>query len=87
MISTVINSLRVFKDLYDLVFSDETFYADSRAELKNGVGYSIEQFREGYNNPRPASEKARARWPKPVRVTLWILFIARFLALMIGGQR
>jgi hypothetical protein len=58
MISTVINSLRLFKGLYDLVFSDEKLYVDPRAELKNGVGYNIEQFRKGYNNSRPASVKA-----------------------------
>jgi hypothetical protein len=61
MLSSVI-TLRVFKGLYDLFFSDERFYVDSRAELKNGVGYSIEQFREGYSNPRPAPEK-----PVPIR--------------------
>jgi hypothetical protein len=85
MISTVINSLRVFKGLYDLFFSDKQFYVDSRAELKNGIGYSIEQFREGYNNPRPASERPKTRWLKPVRITLWVLLIAWFLALIIGG--
>jgi hypothetical protein len=48
MISTVINSLRAFKGFYDLAFSQKEFYVNSRAELKNGIGYSIEQFKEGY---------------------------------------
>lgn len=87
MITTIINSLRAYKGLYDLIFSDKKFYVDSRAELKNGFGYSIEQFREGYNNPRPVSEKPNTTWPKPVRITRWVLFIAWFLALVIGGQR
>lgn len=85
MISTIINSLRAFKGLYDLIFSDKKFYADSRAELKNGVGYSIEQFKEGYNNPRPASEKP-ILIRKPFKIMLMIL-IAVFLIAVMFGQR
>ena len=85
MISTVINSLRVFKGLYDLVFSDKKFYVDSRAELKNGIGYSIEQFKEGYNNPRPASEKP-VLIRKPFKILLLVL-VAVFLLAVMFGQR
>jgi len=84
MISTIINSLRAFKGLYDLIFSDKKFYVDSRAELKNGIGYSIEQFREGYNNPRPASEKS-VLIRKPFKIALYIL-LALTLASMIAGS-
>jgi hypothetical protein len=85
MISTIINSLRAFKGLYDLIFSDKKFYVDSRAELKNGVGYSVEQFKEGYNNPTPASEKP-VLIRKPFKVMLYILLGIFLLAVMFGGR-
>jgi len=85
MISALLNSLRAFKGLYDLVFSDEKFYVDSRAELKNGVGYSIEQFREGYNNPRPASEKP-VLIRRPFKVMLMILITVFLIAVMFGQR-
>jgi len=85
MISTIVNSLRAFKGLYDLIFSDKKFYVDSRAELKNGVGYSIEQFREGYNNPRPASEKP-VLIRRPFKILLIILVVVILLAVMFGGR-
>jgi hypothetical protein len=84
MISTVINSLRVFKGLYDLTFSKKKFYVDSRAELKNGIGYSIEQFKEGYNNPSPASEKPAL--PKPVKIILMILAAIFVVTKMFTGR-
>ncbi len=59
---------------------------DSRAELKNGVGYSIEQFREGYNNPRPASEKP-VLIRKPFKTMLYVLLAVLLIALFVGGQR
>ena len=86
MVSSVINSLRAFKGLYDLIFSDKKFYVDSRAELKNGVGYSIEQFRQGYNNPRPASEKP-VLIRKPFKIMLCILFAIFLLAVMFTGTK
>ena len=86
MLSSVINSLRAFKGLYDLVFSDEKFYVDSRAELKNGIGYSIEQFREGYNDPRPASEKP-VLIRKPFKIMLYVLLAVLLIAQVLGGQR
>jgi hypothetical protein len=85
MISTIINSLRAFKGLYDLIFSDKKFYVDSRAELKNGVGYSVEQFKEGYNNPRPVSEKP-VLVRRPFKILLIILVAVIFLAVMFGGR-
>ena len=78
MLSSVINSLRVFKGLYDLFFSDEKFYVDSRAELKNGVGYSIKQFREGYNHPGPASEK-----PVLIRKSFKMMFAFLFILFLL----
>jgi hypothetical protein len=46
MISTVIKSLRAFKGFYDLAFSQEEFYVDSRAELKNGIGTASNNLRK-----------------------------------------
>jgi hypothetical protein len=84
MISTVINSLRVFKCLYDLAFSEKQFYVDSRAELKNGIGFSIEQFKEGYNNPRLASEKPAV--PKPLKIALMVLAAILVITIMFTGR-
>jgi hypothetical protein len=83
MIGTVINSLRVFKGLYDLIFSDKKFYVDSRAELKNGVGYSIEQFKAGLNEP-PVQRQSLIRWP--FKIALCVL-LAIFLLAVMFGQR
>jgi hypothetical protein len=73
-----------FKGLYDLTFSKKKFYVDSRAELKNGIGYSIEQFRVGYYNPTPAPEKS-VLIRKPFKMALYIL-LSVALASMIAGS-
>jgi hypothetical protein len=51
MLFSVINSLRVFKGLYDLAFSEDQFYVEQRAEFLGGVQLCIEQAKEGYHNP------------------------------------
>jgi hypothetical protein len=43
MISTVINSLRLFKGLYNLAFSEGQLYAEQRDEFLGGVQHCIEQ--------------------------------------------
>ena len=83
--SSVINSLRAFKGMYDLIFSDEKTYIDARAEFKNGIGYSIEQFKEGCNNPTPAAEKP-VLIRKPFKILLGILMLVLFLAVLFGGH-
>ena len=83
MLSSVITSLRVFKGLYDLLFSDEKFYVDSRAELKNGVGYSIEQFKAGLNEP-PVPREPLIR--KPFKFMLYVLLAIFILAVMFGQR-
>jgi hypothetical protein len=84
MISTIINSLRAFKGLYDLAFSQKEFYVDSRAELKNGIGHSIEQLKEGYNNRREAPETSAL--PKPVKIILMILGAILVMTVMFNGR-
>jgi hypothetical protein len=84
-VSSVINSLRAFKGMYDLIFSDEKTYIDARAEFKNGIGYSIEQFKEGCNNPTPAAEKP-VLIRKPFKIMLYILLAIFLLAVMFGGR-
>jgi hypothetical protein len=81
MINNAVNSLRALKGLYDFVSSDKKFYVDSRAELKNGVGYSIQQFREGLTNPRPASEKP-ALIRIPFKIALAILVAVIMLSMI-----
>jgi hypothetical protein len=83
MISTIVNSLRAFKGLYDLIFSDTKFYVDSRAELKNGVGYSIEQFKAGLNEP-PVPRQPLIR--KPYKIMLCVLLAIFILAVMFGQR-
>src|SRR5260370_38387470 len=82
MISTVINSLRVFKGLYDLAFSEDQFYVGQRAEFLGGVRHYVEQAKEGYHNPPPPQVYDR----KPSKVLLGILIFALFLPVLIGGQ-
>ncbi len=82
MISTVINSLRVFKGLYDLAFSEDQFYVGQRAEFLGGVRHCVEQAKEGYHNPPPPQVYVR----KPFKVLLGILMFVLLLAVLIGGQ-
>jgi hypothetical protein len=82
MPSSVINSLRVFKALYDLAYSEDQFYVEQRAEFLGGVRHCIEQAKEGYRNPPPAREYVR----KPFKVLLGILMFVLFLAVLLGGR-
>ncbi len=76
MIGTLVNSLRVFKGLYDLAFSEDPFYVEQRAELLGGARHCVEQAKEGYRDPLPAQEHVR----KPFKVLLGILIFILFLA-------
>jgi hypothetical protein len=51
MLSSVSNSLRAFKGLYDLAFSEDQFYVEQRVEFLGGVRHCIDQVKEGYRNP------------------------------------
>jgi hypothetical protein len=82
MLSSVINSLRVFKGLHDLAFSEDQFYVEQRAEFLGGVRHCIEQAKEGYRNPPPTQVCVR----KPFKVLLGILMFVSFLAMLIGGR-
>ena len=81
MLSSVIYSLRVFKGLYDLAFSEHQFYIEQRAEFLGGVRHCIEQAKEGYHNPPIPAVCAR----KPFKILLGILMFVLFLAVLIGG--
>ena len=82
MLSSVINSLRAFKGIYDLAFSEDQFYVEQRAEFLGGVRHCVEQAKEGYRNPLPTQAFVR----KPYKVLLGILMFVLFLALLIGGR-
>jgi len=82
MISTVISSLRLFKGLCDLAFSEDQFYIEQRAEFLRGVRHCVEQAREGYRNPPRPQVYVR----KPFRILLGILMFILFLTVLIGGH-
>jgi hypothetical protein len=82
MVSSVINSLRAFKGLYDLAFSEDQFYVEQRTEFLGGVRHCIEQAKEGYHNPPPP----RAYVRKPFKVLLGILIFVLLLAVLVGGR-
>jgi hypothetical protein len=82
MLGNIINSLRIFKGVYDLALSEDQFYVDQRTEFLGGVRHCIEQAREGYRNPPPP----RAYVRKPFKVLLGILIFVLFLAVLIGGR-
>lgn len=69
MLSTVINSIRVFKGLYDLAFSEDQFYVEQRAEFVGGVQHCVEQAREGWHNPSLPTNYVRT----PFKIMLGIL--------------
>jgi hypothetical protein len=82
MLSSVINSLRAFKGLYDLAISEDQFYVEQRAEFLGGVRHCIEQAKEGYHNPPPSQVYVR----KPFKILLGILMFALLVGVMIGGR-
>jgi hypothetical protein len=82
MISTVVNSLRAFKGLYDLAFSEDPFYVEERSEFLGGIQHCVEQAKEGYYNPPPPRVYVR----KPFKILLGILMFVLFLAVLIGGR-
>ena len=82
MVSSLLNSLRAFKGLYDLAFFEEQFCVEQRAEFLGGVQHCVEQAKEGYRNPLPPQVFVR----KPYKVLLGILMFVLFLAVLIGGR-
>jgi hypothetical protein len=82
MVSSVINSLRAFKGLYDLVFSEDQFYVEQRAEFMGGVQHCVEQAREGWHNPLPARTYVR----KPFKIVIGILMLVLIVAVIVGGR-
>jgi hypothetical protein len=82
MLGNIINSLRVFKGLYDLAFSEDQFYVEQRAEFLGGARYCIEQAKDGYRNPLPP----RAYIRKPFKILLGILMSLLFLGVLFGGR-
>jgi hypothetical protein len=82
MVSSVIISLRAFKSLYDLAFSEDQFYVEQRAEFLGGVQQSVEQAREGWHGP----SRARTYVRKPFKIVLGILMFVLFLAVIFGGR-
>jgi hypothetical protein len=82
MLSSVINSLRIFKSLHDLAFSEDQFYVEQRAEFLGGVRQCIERAKEGFRNPPPPRVCVR----KPFKVLLGILMFVLFLTVLMGGH-
>jgi hypothetical protein len=82
MLSSVISSLRVFKGLYDLAFSEDQFYVEQRAEFLGGVQHCVEQAREGWHNASPAKTYVR----KPFKIVLGILMLFLIAAVIVGGR-
>lgn len=82
MLSSVMNSLRAFKGLHDLAFSEDQFYVEQRAEFLGGIRHCIEQAKEGYRSPPRSREYVR----KPFKILLGILIFVLFLAVLIGGR-
>ncbi len=80
--SSVINSLRAFKGLYDLAFSEDQFYVEQRAEFLGGVRHCVEQAKEGFRNPPPPRVYVR----KPFKILLGILMFFLVLAVLFGSQ-
>jgi hypothetical protein len=82
MLSSVINSLRAYKGLYDLAFSEDQFYVEQRAEFLRGIHHCVEQAKEGWSNLPESKVYVR----KPFKVLLGILMFVLFLAVLIGGR-
>lgn len=82
MLSSIINTLRVLKGLYDLAFSDDQFYVEQRSEFLGGIQHCVEQAREGWHSPTPSRTYVR----KPFKIVLGILIFVLFLVVIFGGR-
>ena len=82
MISTIINSLRPFKGLCDLSFSEDQFYTQQRAEFLGGIHCCVEAAKHGWRTPPMVKTYVR----KPFKVLLGILIFVFFLAVTFGGR-
>ena len=81
MISTIINTLRAFKSLYDLSFSEDQFYVQQRTEFLGGIHRCVEEARHGWRNP---PDKTYVR--RPFKVLFGVLLFVLILAAMVGGR-
>lgn len=80
MPSSLINSLRALKRLYDLAFSEDQFYVESRAEFLGGIRHSIHHAKAGYRDPPLQRELVRM----PFKVLLILLVVVFLLTALIG---
>ena len=83
MISNWVNTARVLKALYDLSFSQEPFYVDSRADFRRGIRHTTEQIQAGLTEPL-VEQPPLIR--KPFKVMLYLL-LALVLASVVLGNR
>ena len=82
MLSSVINSLRAFKGLFDLAISENQLYVEQRDEFLGGVQHCVEQAKEGWRNPPEAKVCVR----KPFRILLGILIFVLLLTATFAGR-
>jgi len=82
MISNWVNAARVLKALYDLSFSKEPFYVNSRAELQNGVRHAKEQFQAGLSVP---SVERPPLIRQPFKLMLYLLLALCLESIVLGG--
>jgi hypothetical protein len=83
MVSNWVNIARALKGLYDLSFSQEPFYVNSRAELRNDVKHSIAQFQAALDEP-PVEEPPLIR--KPFKIMLYFLLALVLVSIVLGGR-
>jgi hypothetical protein len=83
MISNWVNIARALKALYDLSFSQESFYVNSREELRSGVRRTVEQFQAGLSEP-PAERPLLIR--QPFKIMLYFLLAVCFVAIILSGR-
>jgi hypothetical protein len=83
MTSNWVNTARALKALYDLSFSQEPFYVNSRVELRNGVRQSVAQFRAGLSEPL-AERRPLIR--RPFKIMLYVLLTLCLVCVLLTGH-
>ena len=92
MIGTTINSLRAWKAIWDVMFSEKPEHQRQREELRQEWKHMKQQTRAGireFDDVRTGRKVLPPAVPfirKPFRVALWILLAIMFLAILFGGR-
>jgi hypothetical protein len=84
MVSNWVNIARALKGLYDLSFSQEPFYVNSRTESRDDLKHCIAQFQAALDEP-PIEIPPLIR--QPFKIMLFFLLALVLVSIILGGRQ